>query len=192
MSSKQQKDKNKIKKKRKKESKNNVSKEVRFGKVNDKFCTSDSDCGDMESEDDKGSNSIKDSSATSIKESPVFNASSSSHGNLNSQKQIPSLAEQHPKQWKTDGWKTVSSPTWSDVSSLSDSVRTRLSSESDYSSADSSVESIKQVKRKAQENKKKNNAHSNTIDKKNSELYKNSIADSSVSKTDMDGKVLKK
>uniref|UniRef100_A0A8C9XUK3 Ankyrin repeat domain-containing protein 11 n=1 Tax=Sander lucioperca TaxID=283035 RepID=A0A8C9XUK3_SANLU len=194
MSSKQQKDKNKVKKKRKKESKNNVSKEVRFGKVNDKFCTSDSDCGDMESEDDKGSNSIKDSSATSLKDSPGFNASSSSsHGNSNSQKQVPSLAEQHPKQWRTDGWKTVSSPTWSDVSSLSDSVRTRLSSESDYSSADSSVESIKQVKRKAQENKKKNNnVHSSTVDKKNSELYKNSNADSAVSKTDVDGKVLKK
>ncbi|XP_035009421.2 ankyrin repeat domain-containing protein 11 isoform X2 [Hippoglossus stenolepis] len=196
MSSKQQKDKNKVKKKRKKETKNNVSKEVRFGKVNDKFCTSDSDCGDMESEDDKGSNSIKDSSAVSLKESPGFNASSSSsssHGTSNSQKQAPSLAEQHPKQWRTDGWKTVSSPTWSDVSSLSDSVRTRLSSESDYSSADSSVESIKQVKRKAQESKKKNNnVHSNTVDKKNSELYKNSNAESAVSKTDVDGKVLKK
>ncbi|KAM9860820.1 ankyrin repeat domain-containing protein 11 isoform 2-T2 [Aulostomus maculatus] len=193
LSSKQQKEKNKVKKKRKKESKNNVSKEVRFGKVNDKFCTSDSDCGDMESEDDKGSNSIKDSSAMSLKESPGFNASSSSHGNLNSQKQAPSLAEQHPKQWRTDGWKTVSSPTWSDVSSLSDSVRTRLSSESDYSSADSSIESIKQVKRKAQENKKKNNnVHSNTVDKKNPELYKNSNADSTASKTDVDGKVLKK
>ena len=194
MSSKQQKDKNKVKKKRKKESKNNISKEVRFGKVNDKFCTSDSDCGDMESEDDKGSNSIKDSSAASLKDSPGFNASSSSsHGNSNSQKQVPSLAEQHPKQWRTDGWKTVSSPTWSDVSSLSDSVRTRLSSESDYSSADSSVESIKQVKRKAQENKKKNNnVHSNTVEKKNSELYKSSNADSAVSKTDVDGKVLKK
>ncbi|XP_031702435.1 ankyrin repeat domain-containing protein 11 isoform X4 [Anarrhichthys ocellatus] len=194
MSSKQQKDKNKVKKKRKKESKNNVSKEVRFGKVNDKFCTSDSDCGDMESEDDKGSNSIKDSSAASLKDSPGFNASSSSsHGNSNSQKQVPSLAEQHPKQWRTDGWKTVSSPTWSDVSSLSDSVRTRLSSESDYSSADSSVESIKQVKRKAQESKKKNNSvHSSAVDKKNSELYKNSNADSAISKTDVDGKVLKK
>ncbi|XP_069030130.1 ankyrin repeat domain-containing protein 11 isoform X2 [Embiotoca jacksoni] len=195
MSSKQQKDKNKVKKKRKKESKNNVSKEVRFGKVNDKFCTSDSDCGDMESEDDKGSSSIKDSSATNLKETPGFNASSSSssHGNLNSQKQAPSLAEQHPKQWRTDGWKTVSSPPWSDVSSLSDSVRTRLSSESDYSSADSSVESIKQVKRKAQENKKKNNnVHSNTVDKKNSELYKAASAESAVSKTDVDGKVLKK
>ncbi|MEQ2200274.1 hypothetical protein XENOCAPTIV_026518 [Xenoophorus captivus] len=126
--SKQQKDKNKVKKKRKKESKNNVSKEVRFGKVNDKFCTSDSDCGDLESEDDKGSNSIKDSATMNLKESPGFNASSSSHGNLNSQKQAPSLAEQHPKQWRTDGWKTVSSPTWSDVSSLSDPV-----SESEYS-----------------------------------------------------------
>ncbi|CAN9507156.1 unnamed protein product [Ophioblennius macclurei] len=189
LSSKQQKDKNKVKKKRKKESKNNVSKEVRFGKVNDKFCTSDSDCADLESEDDKGSNSLKDSSATNLKDSPGFNASSSSH--VNSQKQAPSLAEQHPKQWRTDGWKTVSSPTWSDVSSLSDSVRTRLSSESDYSSAESSVESIKQVKRKAQENKKKNNnVHSSTVDKKNSELYKNSTE--SVSKADVDGKVIKK
>ncbi|KAF6715671.1 Ankyrin repeat domain-containing protein 11 [Oryzias melastigma] len=194
MSSKQQKDKNKVKKKRKKESKNNVSKEVRFGKVNDKFCTSDSDSGDMESEDDKGLNSIKDSSTMNLKESTGLNASSSSsHGNLNSQKQTPSLAEQHPKQWRTDGWKTVSSPTWSDVSSLSDSVRTRLSSESDYSSADSSVESIKQVKRKGQDNKKKtNNLHSNTVDKKNSDLYKNSAVESAISKSDVDGKVLKK
>uniref|UniRef100_A0A8C7XUG6 Ankyrin repeat domain-containing protein 11 n=1 Tax=Oryzias sinensis TaxID=183150 RepID=A0A8C7XUG6_9TELE len=194
MSSKQQKDKNKVKKKRKKESKNNASKEVRFGKVNDKFCTSDSDCGDMESEDDKGLNSIKDPSAMNLKESTSLNASSSSsHGNLNSQKQTPSLAEQHPKQWRTDGWKTVSSPTWSDVSSLSDSVRTRLSSESDYSSADSSVESIKQIKRKGHDNKKKtNNLHTNTVDKKNSDLYKNSAVESAISKADVDGKVLKK
>nr|XP_057944740.1 ankyrin repeat domain-containing protein 11 isoform X2 [Doryrhamphus excisus] len=189
LNSKQQKDKSKVKKKRKKENKNNVSKEVRFGKINDKFCTSDSDCGDLESEDDKGSNSIKDSSM-SMKEPSGFNASSS-HGNLNSQKQAPSLAEQHPKQWRTDGWKTVSSPTWSDVSSLSDSVRTRMSSESDYSSADSSVESVKQIKRKGQENKKKNNnVHSNAVDKKNSDVYKN--ADSTASKTDVDGKVVKK
>lgn len=192
LSSKQQKDKNKVKKKRKKESKNNVSKEIRFGKVNDKFCTSDSDCGDLESEDDKGLNSVKDSSAAGLKESAGLNASSS-HSNLNAQKQAASLAEQHPKQWRTDGWKTVSSPTWSDVSSLSGSVRTRLSSESDYSSADSSIESIKQVKRKAQEGKKKNNnVHSNTVEKKNSEVYKNSSVDSAVSKTDVDGKVLKK
>ncbi|XP_077444144.1 ankyrin repeat domain-containing protein 11 isoform X1 [Stigmatopora argus] len=191
-SSKQLKDKNKVKKKRKKESKNNLGKEVRFGKINDKLCTSDSDCGDMESEDDKGSNCIKDSSLI-VKESTVFNTSSSSHGNLNSQKQAPSLAEQHPKQWRTDGWKTVSSPTWSEVSSLSDSVRTRQSSESDYSSGESSVESVKQVKRKGQENKKKNNnVHNNTIDKKNSDIYKNTNTDSTASKTDVDGKVLKK
>ncbi|KAJ4947091.1 hypothetical protein JOQ06_009133 [Pogonophryne albipinna] len=76
--------------------------------------TRDSGNMNMESEDDKGSN--KDSSATSFKDSPGFNASSSSsHGNSNSQKQAPSLAEQHPKQWRTDGWKTVSSPTWSDA-----------------------------------------------------------------------------
>ena len=191
LSTKQQKDKNKVKKKRKKETKNNVSKEVRFGKVNDKF-TSDSECGDMESEDDKGSNSIKDSASVSLKESSAFNASSSSHGNQNSQKQAPSLAEQHPKQWRTDGWKTVSSPPWSDVSSLSDSVRTRHTSESDYSSADSSVESLKQVKKKMQENKKKNNIHSGAIDKKSSDIHKNSNIDSAVSKTDIDGKVVKK
>ncbi|MCJ8747414.1 hypothetical protein PDJAM_G00153190 [Pangasius djambal] len=198
--SKQQKDKSKVKKKRKKETKNNVSKEVRFGKVNDKFCTSDSETGDMESEDDKGSmpvsNCVKDSSTLSLKESSVFSSlsvssSSSSHGSLGSQKLTQSLAEQHPKQWRTDGWKTVSSPAWSDVSSLSDSVRTRLSSESDYSSADSSVESIKQVKKKAQD-KKKNNTHASVLDKKSSDFYKNSNTDGTVSKTDKDGKVLKK
>lgn len=198
--SKQQKDKSKVKKKRKKETKNNISKEVRFGKVNDKFCTSDSETGDMESEDDKGSmpvsNCVKDSTTLSLKESSVFSSlsvssSSSSHGSLGSQKLTQSLAEQHPKQWRTDGWKTVSSPVWSDVSSLSDSVRTRLSSESDYSSADSSVESIKQVKKKAQE-KKKNNMHASVLDKKSSDFYKNSSMDGTVSKTDKDGKVLKK
>ncbi|KAI5088569.1 ankyrin repeat domain-containing protein 11 isoform X2 [Silurus meridionalis] len=197
--SKQQKDKSKVKKKRKKETKNNVSKEVRFGKVNDKFCTSDSETGDMESEDEKCSmpvsNCVKDSSTLSLKDSSVFSSlsvssSSSSHGSLGSQKLTQSLAEQHPKQWRTDGWKTVSSPAWSDVSSLSDSVRTRLSSESDYSSADSSVESIKQVKKKPQE-KKKNNTHgSSALDKKSSDFYKN--ADGAACKTDKDGKVLKK
>uniref|UniRef100_A0A8C1V9S3 Ankyrin repeat domain-containing protein 11 n=1 Tax=Cyprinus carpio TaxID=7962 RepID=A0A8C1V9S3_CYPCA len=201
LSSKQQKDKSKVKKKRKKETKNNVSKEVRFGKVNDKFCTSDSEIGDLESEDDKGSmqsaNCVKDSSTLSLKDSSVFSSlavsnSSSTHGSLSSQKHTQSLAEQHPKQWRTDGWKTVSSPTWSDVSSLSDSVRTRLSSESDYSSADSSIESVKQVKKKVQENRKKNNTHANAVDKKNSEFYKNSNTDGAISKTDKDGKVLKK
>uniref|UniRef100_A0A673X7P8 Ankyrin repeat domain-containing protein 11 n=1 Tax=Salmo trutta TaxID=8032 RepID=A0A673X7P8_SALTR len=200
LSSKQQKEKTKVKKKRKKETKNNVSKEVRFGKVNDKFCTSDSDCGDIGSEDDecsmKSSNCIKDSTM-SLKESSAFSthsasSSSSSHGSMSSQKLTPSLTEHNPKQWRTDGWKTVSSPVWSDVSSLSDSVRTRLSSESDYSSADSSVESVKQVRKKAQENRKKNNVHTNALDKKNSDFHKNSNTDSTVSKTDKDGKVLKK
>ncbi|XP_036820370.1 ankyrin repeat domain-containing protein 11 isoform X2 [Oncorhynchus mykiss] len=200
LSSKQQKEKTKVKKKRKKETKNNVSKEVRFGKVNDKFCTSDSDCGDIGSEDDEGSmkssNCIKDSTM-SLKESSAFSthsasSSSSSHGSMSSQKLTPSLTEHNPKQWRTDGWKTVSSPVWSDVSSLSDSVRTRLSSESDYSSADSSVESVKQVRKKAQENRKKNNVHTNALDKKNSDFHKNSNTDSTVSKTDKDGKVLKK
>ncbi|XP_062845922.1 ankyrin repeat domain-containing protein 11 [Trichomycterus rosablanca] len=183
--SKQQKDKSKVKKKRKKEMKNNISKEVRFNKVNNKFCTSDSETCDVESEDDKASmpssNCAKDSATLSLKEFGSLSVSSSlsSHGSLGSQKQTPSLAEQHPKQWRTDGWKTVSSPTWSDNSSLSDSVRTRLSSESDYSSADSSVESVKQVKKKAQE-KRKNNTHA-----------KNSV-DGTASKTDKDGKVLKK
>ncbi|KAL0188029.1 hypothetical protein M9458_015128, partial [Cirrhinus mrigala] len=201
LSSKQQKDKSKVKKKRKEKTKNNVSKEVRFGKVNDKFCTSDSEIGDLESEDDKGSmqsaNCVKDSSTLSLKDPSVFSSlsvsnSSSTHGSLSSQKHTQSLAEQHPKQWRTDGWKTVSSPTWSDVSSLSDSVRTRLSSESDYSSADSSIESVKQVKKKVQDNRKKNNTHTNAVDKKNSEFYKNSNADGAISKTDKDGKVLKK
>lgn len=200
LGSKQQKDKNKVKKKRKKETKNNVNKEVRFGKVNDKFCTSDSETGDMESEDEKGSiansNCVKDS-ALNLKDSSVFSSlsassSSSSHGSLGSQKLTQSLAEQHPKQWRTDGWKTVSSPTWSDDSSLSDSVRTRLSSESDYSSADSSIESVKQVKKKAQDNKKKNNTHASALDRKGSDFYKNSNVDGTVSKTDKDGKVLKK
>uniref|UniRef100_A0A3P8YQ35 Ankyrin repeat domain-containing protein 11 n=1 Tax=Esox lucius TaxID=8010 RepID=A0A3P8YQ35_ESOLU len=200
LSSKQQKEKTKVKKKRKKETKNNVSKEVRFGKVNDKFCTSDSDCGDIGSEDDKGSmkssNCIKDSTM-SLKESSAFSthsasSSSSSHGSMSSQKLTSSLLEHNPKQWRTDGWKTVSSPVWSDVSSLSDSVRTRLSSESDYSSADSSVESVKQVKKKVQDNRKKNNVHTNALDKKNSDFHKNSNTDSTVSKTDKDGKVLKK
>nr|XP_055072264.1 ankyrin repeat domain-containing protein 11 [Misgurnus anguillicaudatus] len=198
-SSKQQKEKSKVKKKRKKETtKNNVSKEVRFGKVNDKFCTSDSEVGDLESEDDKGSmqssNCVKDSSTLSLKDPSVYSSlstssTSSSHGSLSSQKHTQSLAEQHPKQWRTDGWKTVSSPNWSDVSSLSDS---RLSSESDYSSADSSVESMKQVKKKVPDNRKKNNSHANALDKKNSEFYKNSSTDGAISKTDKDGKVLKK
>nr|XP_023646508.1 ankyrin repeat domain-containing protein 11 [Paramormyrops kingsleyae]XP_023646509.1 ankyrin repeat domain-containing protein 11 [Paramormyrops kingsleyae]XP_023646510.1 ankyrin repeat domain-containing protein 11 [Paramormyrops kingsleyae] len=200
LNSKQQKEKNKVKKKRKKETKNNTNKEVRFEKISDKFCTSESDSGDVESEDDKGSmkssNCVKDSNPLSLKESCVFSSlsasSTSSHGSLSSQKMPQSLAEQHPKQWRTDGWKTVSSPMWSDVSSLSDSVRTRLSSESDFSSADSSIESVKHMKKKAQENRR-NSVHANSSDKKSSlEFTKNSNLDGSVSKADKDGKVLKK
>uniref|UniRef100_A0A8C9S4X1 Ankyrin repeat domain-containing protein 11 n=1 Tax=Scleropages formosus TaxID=113540 RepID=A0A8C9S4X1_SCLFO len=201
LTSKQQKEKNKVKKKRKKETKNNTNKEVRFGKVNDKFCSSESDSGDLESEDDKGSvqssNCVKDSSALSLKESSVLSSlsafsASSSHGSLCSQKLTQSLAEQHPKQWRTDGWKTVSSPTWSDSSSLSDSLRTRLSSESDYSSTDSSVESLKQIKKKVQENQKKNNVLTNALDKKMSDFHKNSNTEGAIAKADKDGKVLKK
>ncbi|XP_035252537.1 ankyrin repeat domain-containing protein 11-like [Anguilla anguilla] len=199
LTSKSQKEKSKVKKKRKKETKNSTNKEVRFGKLSGKFCTSESESEDMESEDDKGSvqssNCIKDSSALSLKESSVFSSlsSSSSHGSLGSQKLTQSLAEQHPKQWRTDNWKTVSSPAWSDVSSLSDSVRTRLSSESDYSSGDSSIESVKHVKKKTQVNRKKNNVHTSTAEKRTtSDFYKSSNTDGSVSKMDKDGKVLKK
>ncbi|XP_061078033.1 ankyrin repeat domain-containing protein 11-like [Conger conger] len=195
--SKSQKEKSKVKKKRKKETKNSANKEVRFGKLGDKFCTSESESEDMDSEDDKGSvqssNCLKDSSALSLKESSVFSSlsSSSSHGSLGSQKLTQSLAEQHPKQWRTDGWKTVSSPAWSDVSSLSDSVRTRLSSESDYSSGNSSIESVKQVKKKTQVNRKKNNVHA-AEKRTTSDFYKNSNTEGAVSKMDKDGKVLKK
>ncbi|KAJ8271333.1 hypothetical protein COCON_G00101920 [Conger conger] len=198
VTSKQQKEKNKVKKKRKKETRNNAGKEVRFGKLNNnKFCTSESESGDVESEDDKAS--VQNSNCTKDqKQSSVFgslsSSSSSSHGSSGSQKLIQSLAEQHPKQWRTDGWKTVSSPTWSDVSSLSDSFRTRVSSESDYSSADSSVESVREVKRKPQDGKKKNNAaHANLTERKgSSDFYKASNAEGAVSKTDRDGKVVKK
>ncbi|KAL4613567.1 ankyrin repeat domain-containing protein 11 isoform X1 [Arapaima gigas] len=200
LTSKQTKEKSKVKKKRKKESKSNASKEVRFSKLSDKFCTSESESGDEESEDDKGSmkssNCVKDSSTLSLKESCVFNslsASSSSHSSLTSQKLTQSFAEQHPKQWRTDGWKTVSSPVWSDRSSSSDSVRSRISSESDFSSAESSIESVKHVKKKSQENRKKNNVHANSAEKKSSsDFSKSSNLDGTVSKADKDGKVLKK
>ncbi|MGH0126736.1 UNVERIFIED_CONTAM: hypothetical protein FKN15_033490 [Acipenser sinensis] len=193
-SSKQQKEKSKVKKKRKKVTKNSSSanKEVRFGKLNDTFCTSESESEDLESEDDKGSVQssvcVKDSSALSLKESSVFSSlsatSSSSHGSLATQKHTPSLAEQHPKQWRTDGWKTISSPAWSEVSSLSESGRTRLTSESDYSSEDSSLESVKHVKKKQQENKK-NNTHNNSE-------KKSSSTEGAVPKLDKEGKVVKK
>nr|XP_023694073.1 ankyrin repeat domain-containing protein 11-like isoform X1 [Paramormyrops kingsleyae]XP_023694074.1 ankyrin repeat domain-containing protein 11-like isoform X1 [Paramormyrops kingsleyae]XP_023694075.1 ankyrin repeat domain-containing protein 11-like isoform X1 [Paramormyrops kingsleyae] len=198
LASKQQKEKNKVKKKRKKDSKSNT-KEVRFGKMNDKFCTSESDSGDLESEDDKGSvqssNCAKDSSAMNLKESSLLNSlsatSSSSHGSMSSQKLTQSFVEQHPKQWRTEEWKSVSSSAWSDDSSFSESLQTRLSSESDYSSTDSSIESPKQVKKKMHEMRKKNNMHCNTLEKKASLDFQKNL-DGTVSKADKEGKVLKK
>nr|XP_048673140.1 ankyrin repeat domain-containing protein 11 isoform X1 [Caretta caretta] len=190
---KQQKEKNKVKKKRKKETK---SKEVRFGKKNDKFCSSESESENLESEEDdrdsvQSSSCVKDSRLV-LKESSLFNSlsasSTSSHGSLASQKHNPNLTDQHSKHWRTDNWKTISSPAWSDVSSLSDSTRTRLTSESDYTSEDSSLQSLKPV-RKKQEHKKKNNSHNTVSEKKNS-FHAN--VDGAIPKLDKEGKVVKK
>ncbi|XP_026519574.1 ankyrin repeat domain-containing protein 11-like isoform X1 [Terrapene carolina triunguis] len=190
---KQQKEKNKVKKKRKKETK---SKEVRFGKKNDKFCSSESESENLESEEDdrdsvQSSSCVKDSRLV-LKESSLFNSlsasSTSSHGSLASQKHNPNLTDQHSKHWRTDNWKTISSPAWSDVSSLSDSTRTRLTSESDYTSEDSSLQSLKPV-RKKQEHKKKNNSHNTVSEKKNS-FHAN--VDGAIPKLDKEGKIVKK
>ncbi|XP_074865354.1 ankyrin repeat domain-containing protein 11 isoform X3 [Carettochelys insculpta] len=190
---KQQKEKNKVKKKRKKEPK---SKEVRFGKKNDKFCSSESESENLESEEEdrdsvQSSSCVKDSRLV-LKESSLFNSlsasSTSSHGSLASQKHNPHLTDQHSKHWRTDNWKTISSPAWSDVSSLSDSTRTRLTSESDYTSEDSSLQSVKPV-RKKQEHKKKNNSHNTVSEKKNS-FHAN--VDGAIPKLDKEGKVVKK
>lgn len=54
---------------------------------------------------------------------------------------IPAMQTHTLKHWRTDNWKPFP-PAWSEVSSLSDSTRTRLSSESDGSSEGSSVESL--------------------------------------------------
>ncbi|XP_019391591.1 PREDICTED: ankyrin repeat domain-containing protein 11 isoform X1 [Crocodylus porosus] len=191
-STKQQKEKSKVKKKRKKETK---SKEVRFGKKNDKFCSSESESENVESEEDdrdsvQSSSCVKDSRLV-LKESSLFNSlsasSTSSHGSLASQKHNPNLTE-HSKHWRTDNWKTISSPAWSDVSSLSDSTRTRPTSESDYTSEDSSLESLKPV-RKKQDHKKKNNPHNAVLEKKNS--FHPSV-DGAIPKLDKEGKVVKK
>ncbi|KAM6430601.1 ankyrin repeat domain-containing protein 11 isoform 2-T5 [Liasis olivaceus] len=194
-SAKQQKEKNKVKKKRKKEAK---GKEVRFGKKNDKFCSSESESGNLESEEDdrdsvQSTTCVKDSRLV-LKESSLFNSlsasSASSHGSLGSQKHNSALTDQHSKHWRTDNWKTVSSPAWSDVSSLSDSTRTRLTSESDYTSEDSSLESLKPV-RKKQEPKKRaqHGAAVVVVDKKNS-FHAN--VDGAIPKLDKEGKVVKK
>ncbi|XP_066492862.1 ankyrin repeat domain-containing protein 11 isoform X2 [Tiliqua scincoides] len=197
---KQQKEKNKVKKKRKKEVK---GKEVRFGKKNDKFCSSESESENLESEEDdrdsvQSAACVKDSRLV-LKESSLFNSlsasSASSHGSLGSQKHNSNITEQHTKHWRTDNWKTVSSPAWSDVSSLSDSTRTRLTSESDYTSEDSSLESLKPV-RKKQEHKKRAQhgsaaapAAAVVVEKKNS-FHAN--VDGAIPKLDKEGKVVKK
>ncbi|XP_054856756.1 ankyrin repeat domain-containing protein 11 isoform X2 [Eublepharis macularius] len=191
---KQQKEKNKVKKKRKKEAK---GKEVRFGKKNDKFCSSESESENLESEEDdrdsiQSAGCVKDSRLV-LKESSLFNSlsasSASSHGSLGSQKHNPNLTEQHSKHWRTDNWKTVSSPAWSDVSSLSDSTRTRLTSESDYTSEDSSLESLKPVRKKQEHKKRAQHGAAVVVEKKNS-FHAN--VDGAIPKLDKEGKVVKK
>ncbi|XP_067854132.1 ankyrin repeat domain-containing protein 11 [Heptranchias perlo] len=194
---KQQKEKSKVKKKWKKEVKN---KEVRLGKDEDQFNSSVTESNDSESEEeDKGSIqsgiSTKDS-YVSLKESTMFSSlsasCSSSQGSYVSSKHIPSLAEQHSKPWRADSWKSNMSPVWSDVSSLSESVRTRLTSESDYSSEDSSLESVKQMKEK-KDHKKKNLLDGDVTEKKMAEdILKILNADGIVRKLDKQGKVVKK
>ncbi|XP_044283751.1 ankyrin repeat domain-containing protein 11 isoform X1 [Varanus komodoensis] len=195
---KQQKEKSKVKKKRKKEAK---GKEVRFGKKNDTFCSSESESGNLESEEDdrdsvQSTSCVKDSRLV-LKDSSLFNSlsasSASSHGSLGSQKHNPALADQHSKHWRTDSWKTVSSPAWSDVSSLSDSTRTRLTSESDYSSEDSSVASLKPTRKKQEPKKRAQRAAAAApvvvVEKKNS--FHASV-DGAIPKLDKEGKVVKK
>ncbi|XP_074170547.1 ankyrin repeat domain-containing protein 11 isoform X2 [Rhinolophus sinicus] len=191
--SKQQKEKNKVKKKRKKETK---GKEVRFGKRNDKFCSSESESESSESgEDDRdsvGSSGCLKESPLVLKDPSLFSSlsasSTSSHGSSAPQKHNPSHTDQHAKHWRTDNWKTISSPAWSEVSSLSDSTRTRLTSESDCSSEGSSVESLKPV-RKRQEHRKRGGLQSALSEKKSS--FHPSV-DGAIPKLDKEGKVVKK
>uniref|UniRef100_A0A8C5R6J9 Ankyrin repeat domain-containing protein 11 n=1 Tax=Leptobrachium leishanense TaxID=445787 RepID=A0A8C5R6J9_9ANUR len=167
------KEKSKIKKKRKKDTKN---KEVRFGKKNEIFCSSESESGNIDSDIENDRLSLE--SSNGVKDCAFV---------LASQKHNANIPDQHSKQWRTDNWKTVSSPTWSDVSSLSDSTRTRLTSESDYSSEGSSLESVKQVKKKP-EHKKKSSTHNNLYEKNSFHLH----GDGAIPKLDREGKVVKK
>ncbi|XP_029781936.1 ankyrin repeat domain-containing protein 11 isoform X3 [Suricata suricatta] len=191
--SKQQKEKTKVKKKRKKETK---GKEVRFGKRTDKFCSSESESESSESAEDDGDSA---GSAGCLKESPLVlkdpslfgslsASSTSSHGSSAAQKHNPGHADPHAKHWRTDNWKSLSSPAWSEVSSLSDSTRTRLTSESDCSSEGSSAESLKPV-RKKQEHRKRGGPQGVLSDKKNS--FHASV-DGAIPKLDKEGKVVKK
>ncbi|XP_078527385.1 ankyrin repeat domain-containing protein 11 [Lissotriton helveticus] len=187
-----QKEKNKVKKKRKKDIKN---KEVRFGKK-DVFYSSESESEHLVG-GESGVLSLESSNCVKapplvLKDSLLFNShstsSASSHGSLPSQKHNSNLPEQHNKHWRTDNWKTISSPPWSDVSSLSDSTRTRPTSDSDYTSEDSCVESVKQIRKKS-ETTKKNNQHNSVFEKKNSLLPN---VDGTIPKLDKEGKVVKK
>ena len=190
---KQQKERNKVKKKRKKEIK---GKEVRFGKRGDTFCSSESESESSESGEDGGDSA---GSPGCLKESPLVlkdpalfsslsASSTSSHGSSTAQKHNTGHADPHAKHWRTDNWKTISSPAWSEVSSLSDSTRTRLSSESDGSSEGSSVESLKPV-RKRQEHKKRAGLQGTLPDRKNSF---HPSGDGAIPKLDKEGKVVKK
>nr|XP_031292549.1 ankyrin repeat domain-containing protein 11 isoform X2 [Camelus dromedarius] len=192
-SSKQQKEKNKVKKKRKKEIK---GKEVRFGKRSDKFCSSESESESSESGEEGGDSA---GSPGCLKESPLVlkdpslfsslsASSTSSHGSSAAQKHNPSHTDPHAKHWRTDNWKTISSPAWSEVSSLSDSTRTRLSSESDCSSEGSSLESLKPA-RKRQEHRRRGGLQGALPDRKNS--FHPGV-DGAVPKLDKEGKVVKK
>ncbi|XP_021076402.1 ankyrin repeat domain-containing protein 11 isoform X1 [Mus pahari] len=192
-SSRQQKEKNKLKKKRKKETK---GKEVRFGKRSDKFCSSGSESESSESEeedgDSVGSSGCLKGSPLVLKDPSLFSSlsasSTSSHGSAVAQKHSSSHTDQHTKHWRTDNWKAISSPAWSEVSSLSDSSRTGLTSESDCSSEGSSVESLKPTRRK-QEHRKRGVLQSMPSEKRSS-LH--SCTDGAVPKLDKEGKVVKK
>ncbi|XP_075694697.1 ankyrin repeat domain-containing protein 11 [Rhinoderma darwinii] len=186
------KEKSKVKRKRKKDTKN---KDVKFGKKNNIFCSeTESEILESDVENDllslDNSNCVKDS-ALALKETSLFSSlsasSASSQGSLASQKHNANIPDQHSKHWRTDNWKTVSSPTWSDVSSLSDSTRTRLTSDYDYSSEDSSLESLKPVKKK-HEHKKKSNTHNSIYEKNSFHLH----VEGAIPKLDKEGKVVKK
>ncbi|XP_049642249.1 ankyrin repeat domain-containing protein 11 [Suncus etruscus] len=188
-----QKEKNKVKKKRKKETK---SKEVRFGKRNDKFCSSESesessDSGDDDDGDSVGSSGCLKGSPLVLKDPSLFSSlsasSTSSHGS-SAQKHHPGHSEPHAKHWRTDNWKAVSSPAWSEVSSLSDSTRTRLTSESDSSSDGSSVESLKPV-RKKQEHRKRPSLQGVLAEKRGTV---HTSTDGAIPKLDKEGKIVKK
>ncbi|XP_055991556.1 ankyrin repeat domain-containing protein 11 isoform X1 [Sorex fumeus] len=194
--SKPQKEKNKVKKKRKKETK---SKEVRFGKRNDKFCSSESESESSDSGDDDddgdsvGSSGCLKGSPLVLKDPALFSSlsasSTSSHGSSATQKHNPSHSEPHAKHWRTDNWKAVSSPAWSEVSSLSDSTRTRLTSESDSSSDGSSVESLKPVRKKP-EHRKRPSLQGTTLAEKRGASH--TSADGAIPKLDKEGKIVKK